>query len=178
MSFSTVAPLRVSRAFLPLVKKSEKKNVIFISSVLASSQISYMMANQLNAYSVAKAALNMFVYLYLLEFSNLIIFAIYPGSPASGVLRSNTRVLPPLPSTLVCNLSLWSLPLRFLTSMIVGWTQTDLGAPLEEWMSKYAPQVPHLTPDAAGAGVIKISEALTIEKTASFWHFDGTNLPW
>ena len=70
------------------------------------------------------------------------------------------------------------LTLRFLTSMIVGWTQTDLGAPLEEWMSKYAPQVPHLTPDAAGAGVIKISEALTIDKTASFWHFDGTNLPW
>jgi len=68
MSFSTVAPLRVSRAFLPLVKKSEKKNVIFISSVLASSQITYKMANQFNAYSVAKAALNMFVYLYLPEF--------------------------------------------------------------------------------------------------------------
>jgi NAD(P)-dependent dehydrogenase (short-subunit alcohol dehydrogenase family) len=166
MSFSTVAPLRVSRAFLPLVKKSEKKNVIFINSVLASSQISYMMANQFNAYSVAKAALNMFVYLYLLEFSNnLIIFVICPGSPASGVLRSNTRASPPLLSTLVCNVS-WSSPFRFLTSMIIGWTQTDLGAPLEEWMSKYAPQVPHLTPDAAGAGVIKISEALTIEKTA------------
>ena len=73
-------------------------------------------------------------------------------------------------------MALTTLP--FLTSMIIGWTQTDLGAPLEEWMSKYAPQVPHLTPDAAGAGVIKISEALTIEKTASFWHFDGTNLPW
>jgi hypothetical protein len=70
------------------------------------------------------------------------------------------------------------LTLLFLTSMIIGWTQTDLGAPLKEWMSKYAPQVPHLTPDAAGAGVIKISEALTLEKTASFWHFDGTNLPW
>lgn len=73
MSFSTVAPLRVSRAFLPLVKKSEKKNVIFISSVLASSQVTYMMANQFNAYSVAKAALNMFVYSYLLEFFDLII---------------------------------------------------------------------------------------------------------
>jgi hypothetical protein len=45
-------------------------------------------------------------------------------------------------------------------------------------MSKYAPQVPHLTTGDAGAGVIKISEALTLEKTASFWHFDGTNLPW
>lgn len=60
MTFSTIAPLRVSRAFLPLVKKSEKKNIIFISSVLASSQITYMMVNQFNAYSVAKAALNMY----------------------------------------------------------------------------------------------------------------------
>jgi len=64
MTFSTVAPLRVSRAFLPLVKKSEKKNIIFISSVLASSQVTYMMANQFNAYSVAKAALNMYGYFY------------------------------------------------------------------------------------------------------------------
>ncbi|KIM43817.1 hypothetical protein M413DRAFT_389065 [Hebeloma cylindrosporum] len=139
MTFSTVAPLRVSRAFLPLVKKSEKKNIIFISSVLASSHVTYMMVNQFNAYSVAKAALNMLARKWgaSLKYEGITTAAIHPG-----------------------------------------WTQTELGAPLKEWMSKYAPQVPHLTADDAGAGVIKISEALTLEKTASFWHFDGTNLPW
>jgi NAD(P)-dependent dehydrogenase (short-subunit alcohol dehydrogenase family) len=59
ITFSTVAPLRVSRAFLPLIKKSELKRIIFISSVLASSHITFLMAGQFNAYSVAKAALNM-----------------------------------------------------------------------------------------------------------------------
>lgn len=59
MDFNTVAVLRVSRAFLPLVKKSQSKKIIFISSVLASSQVTFMMVNQFNSYSVAKAALNM-----------------------------------------------------------------------------------------------------------------------
>jgi NAD(P)-dependent dehydrogenase (short-subunit alcohol dehydrogenase family) len=139
MTFNTVVPLRVSRSFLPLVKKSDKKTIIFISSVLASSQITFMMANQFNAYSVAKAALNMLARKWgaSLKYEGVTTAAIHPG-----------------------------------------WTQTDLGAPLKDWMAKYAPNVPHLTTDAAGAGVVKISEALTLEKTASFWHFDGTNLPW
>lgn len=60
----------------------------------------------------------------------------------------------------------------------LGWTKTDLSDSIEQWMSKYAAHVPRLTPDEAGAGLVKTSEALTLEKTGLFWHFDGTNLPW
>ncbi|KAF8954660.1 hypothetical protein BDZ97DRAFT_1863575 [Flammula alnicola] len=44
MSSSNVALLCVSRAFLPLVKKSGLKRIIFISSLLPSSQVTLLMA--------------------------------------------------------------------------------------------------------------------------------------
>jgi len=139
LSFGVVGPLRVSRAFLPLIKKSELKRIVFISSVLASSQVSYVMAGQYNAYSVSKAALNMLARKWgaTLKYAGVTTAAVHPG-----------------------------------------WVQTDLGADLKDWMAQYAPQIPHITPDDAASRVIKISEDLTLEKTASFWHFDGTNLPW
>ncbi|KAF9475581.1 NAD(P)-binding protein, partial [Pholiota conissans] len=139
MTFSTVAPLRVSRAFLPLVKKSELKRIIFISSVLASSHITFLMAGQFNAYSVAKAGLNMLAHKWAatLKYDGVTTAAIHPG-----------------------------------------WSQTDLGEGINEWMAKYAPQVPHFPPEAAAENVVKISKALTLENTGAFWHFDGTNLPW
>ncbi|KAF8193700.1 hypothetical protein BJ912DRAFT_960133 [Pholiota molesta] len=139
MTFSTVAPLRVSRAFLPLIKKSELKRIIFISSVLASSHITSLMAGQFNAYSVAKAALNMLAHKWAatLKCDGVTTAAIHPG-----------------------------------------WSQTALGEGINEWMAEYAPQVPHFPPEAAAGNVVKISEALTLEKTGAFWHFDGTNLPW
>ncbi|KAF8182633.1 hypothetical protein BJ912DRAFT_977346 [Pholiota molesta] len=139
ITFSTVAPLRVSRAFLPLIKKSELKRIIFISSVLASSHITFLMAGQFNAYSVAKAALNMLAHKWAatLKYDGVTTAAIHPG-----------------------------------------WSQTALGEGINDWMAKYAPDVPHFSPEAAAANVVKISQALTLEKTGAFWHFDGTNLPW
>lgn len=59
MNLCTVAPLRVSRAFLPLIKRSHLRKIIFISSITASSQVTFPMVNQFNTYSVAKAATNM-----------------------------------------------------------------------------------------------------------------------
>ncbi|KAF4621594.1 hypothetical protein D9613_012600 [Agrocybe pediades] len=120
MTLSTVAPLRVSRAFLPLIKQSQLKRIIFLSSVTASSQISYQMVGQYNTYSVAKAALN----------------------------------------------------------MLARWTRTEMGAPIKAWMDKYAPHVPYLTTDEAAMRLVKICEGLTMKETASYWHFDGSKLPW
>ena len=45
-------------------------------------------------------------------------------------------------------------------------------------MEKYAPDVPHFMPDQAAQNVITVLQALTLEKTGAFWHYDGTNLPW
>ena len=112
ITFSTVDPLRVSRAFLPLVKKSEIKKIIFISSVLASSQITFMMAGQFNAYSVAKAALNMYVSIPSTSISSNSV----TGSHTSGLLLSSTRAsAPPL-----------STPVRISLSSLCSLTHTDI----------------------------------------------------
>ncbi|KAF8884422.1 hypothetical protein CPB84DRAFT_1685889, partial [Gymnopilus junonius] len=134
MIFNTVAPLRVSRAFLALVKKSEAKKIIFISSVLASSQITFMMVDQFNAYTVANAALNALAHKWgaSLKREGVSTAAIHPGK----------RI---------------SLSLQISRTLPTGWTQTELGDPLKEWMSKYAPPRTHLTTDEAGNVVIKIS---------------------
>lgn len=89
IGFNTTAPLRVSRAFLPLIKKSELKRIIFISSVLASSNITFMMADQFNAYSVAKAALNMCVFFHFDSFQPY--SSHLKGSHISGQPLSNTK---------------------------------------------------------------------------------------
>ncbi|KAF8886616.1 hypothetical protein CPB84DRAFT_1712354 [Gymnopilus junonius] len=139
IKFSTVDVLRVSRAFLPLIKKSEQKKIIFVSSVLASSDITFMMVNQFNAYSVSKAALNMLAHKWgaSLKGEGVITAALHPG-----------------------------------------WVQTEIGAPLTEWMTTYAPHLPPITTEEAAGNVIRNSEKVTLETTAAFWQFDGTNLPW
>ncbi|KAH9478023.1 putative oxidoreductase [Psilocybe cubensis] len=81
MQLSTVIPLRVSRAFLPLVKKSEMKKIIFVSSVLASFETTFVMVNQMNAYSVGKASLNMLTRKWgaSLKYDGVTTAAIHPG---------------------------------------------------------------------------------------------------
>ncbi|PPQ90787.1 hypothetical protein CVT25_012616 [Psilocybe cyanescens] len=139
MQLNTVVPLRVSRAFLPLVKKSEKKTIVFVSSVLASFDTTFVMVNQMNAYSVGKASLNMLARKWgaSLKSEGVTTAAIHPG-----------------------------------------WTKTELSDSLTDWITTYAPQIPRLTPAEAGACLVSISKALTLEKTGQFWHFDGSNLPW
>ena len=61
LEFSTVVPLRLSRLLLPLTRKSKEKKVIFITSAMGSFERTYPLVDQCNAYSVAKAALNMYV---------------------------------------------------------------------------------------------------------------------
>ncbi|PPR06690.1 LOW QUALITY PROTEIN: hypothetical protein CVT26_001451 [Gymnopilus dilepis] len=59
LEFSTIVPLRLSRLLLPLTRKSKEKKVIFITSAMGSFERTYPLVDQCNAYSVAKAALNM-----------------------------------------------------------------------------------------------------------------------
>lgn len=51
--------MRILRAFLPLVRQGQKKKVVFISTGCASIENAVYMPELSNAYSVAKAALNM-----------------------------------------------------------------------------------------------------------------------
>lgn len=61
----------------------------------------------------------------------------------------------------------------------LGWVpMTEIGAGIEEWMNKYAPNFARVTPHNSAAGCVKIFETVIIEQTNSFWNYDGTNFPW
>ncbi|KAH6888443.1 putative short-chain dehydrogenase [Thelonectria olida] len=59
LNFTVTAPLLVVREFLPLIRKSEAKRVLVVSSALGSLQNAAYLPNLANGYSVARAALNM-----------------------------------------------------------------------------------------------------------------------
>lgn len=59
VNFNLTATLLLLREFIPLVRKSVAKRVLVISSVLGSTELGASMPNLQNAYSTAKAALNM-----------------------------------------------------------------------------------------------------------------------
>lgn len=59
MNINAIAPIRVVRAFLPLLRQGVEKKVVFVSSNLGSLEISPMLAGLGDAYSMTKAALNM-----------------------------------------------------------------------------------------------------------------------
>lgn len=58
-NFSTVVPIIVTRSFLPLIRKSSAKKIIFISSVLGSIELAKYFSGVANTYAIARAALNM-----------------------------------------------------------------------------------------------------------------------
>jgi len=59
LRFNTEYPVVTIRAFLPLIRKSEAKKVVFLSSILGSVEVGANLPNLTNAYSISKAALNM-----------------------------------------------------------------------------------------------------------------------
>ncbi len=61
LDFTVTAPLVLVREFLPLVRKSEAKRVLVITSSLGSIENAAFLPNLANGYSVARAALNMYV---------------------------------------------------------------------------------------------------------------------
>jgi NAD(P)-dependent dehydrogenase (short-subunit alcohol dehydrogenase family) len=59
VGFTLSATLLLLQEFLPLIKKSEAKKILIISSNLGSIELANVIIGALNAYSVARAALNM-----------------------------------------------------------------------------------------------------------------------
>lgn len=57
--FTVTAPFNLLREFLPLVRRGEAKKALFVTSILGSVQLAPNLPNLMNAYSVARAALNM-----------------------------------------------------------------------------------------------------------------------
>ncbi|KAF2673280.1 putative short-chain dehydrogenases/reductase [Microthyrium microscopicum] len=59
LNFQLVATISLFRAFLPLIKKSEQKKVLVLTSVLGSIELGIGMPGLANTYSIMKAGLNM-----------------------------------------------------------------------------------------------------------------------
>jgi len=59
VQFTVAAPLMVVREFLPLIKKSNDKKIMVITSALGSIERAAFLPNLANGYSIARAALNM-----------------------------------------------------------------------------------------------------------------------
>ncbi|KAH8647753.1 putative short-chain dehydrogenase [Xylariales sp. PMI_506] len=59
LNFTVTAPFFLIREFLPLVRKSQQKKIYIVTSRLGSIQTAAFLPNLANAYSIARAALNM-----------------------------------------------------------------------------------------------------------------------
>lgn len=59
LDFTVTAPIQVIREFLPLIRKSEAKRILVVTSGLGSIQNAVFLPNLANGYSIARAALNM-----------------------------------------------------------------------------------------------------------------------
>ncbi|KAG9233059.1 putative short-chain dehydrogenases/reductase [Amylocarpus encephaloides] len=61
VNFNITTPILLLKEFVPLVRKSEAKRILVITSVLGSIQLGASMPGLANGYSVGKAALNMLI---------------------------------------------------------------------------------------------------------------------
>lgn len=65
------------------------------------------------------------------------------------------------------------------SSLFLGWVpSTEIGAGINDWMAKYAPNAPSTTVEESAAGVVAVIKGLKFEDTNSFYDYDGTKLPW
>jgi len=75
----------------------------------------------------------------------------------------------------------WAASLKYegvsMASVHPGWVNTEIGDPIKEWMTKNAPDVPQIEPEESGAGIVRVAEQLTVEKTGSFLNYTGKALP-
>ncbi|KAK0761329.1 hypothetical protein N5P37_006278 [Trichoderma harzianum] len=90
VNFNLTATLLLLREFIPLVRKSVAKRVLVISSVLGSTELGASMPNLQNAYSTAKAALNMMVRKWsaVLKDQGITTVLLHPGYSASTEVGS------------------------------------------------------------------------------------------
>ncbi|EOO03022.1 hypothetical protein UCRPA7_1462 [Phaeoacremonium minimum UCRPA7] len=81
LDFTVTAPIQVIREFLPLIRKSEAKRILVVTSGLGSIQNAVFLPNLANGYSIARAALNMVVRKWspLLKPEGVTIALLHPG---------------------------------------------------------------------------------------------------
>ncbi|KAK2022429.1 putative short-chain dehydrogenase [Colletotrichum zoysiae] len=103
--FNVVAPVTLFRAFVPLIRKSQDKKILIITSTMGSIELAEYTPNMGNAYSVSKAALNMVgrKYSTVLKNDGIITALLHPGlvgatDMGSSVMGWMTKNAPTWPS--------------------------------------------------------------------------------
>ncbi|PSR74600.1 hypothetical protein BD289DRAFT_379877 [Coniella lustricola] len=93
INFNIKAALLVLRAFVPLVRRSTAKKIFVMTSVLGSLAASSSMPNLANAYSVAKAALNMLTrkWAAVLKEDGITTILMHPGYVGETDMGSSAR---------------------------------------------------------------------------------------
>ncbi|CCM06151.1 uncharacterized protein FIBRA_09624 [Fibroporia radiculosa] len=78
---NTVGSLRVTRAFLPMVRKGQWKKITFITSILGSLELAPEWEGLSNSYAISKAGLNMLARLWgaRLRSEGITIILMHPG---------------------------------------------------------------------------------------------------
>ena len=122
---NTVAPLQITQALMPALRRAPQARILTISSLMGS--MSHSKSDRI-AYRSSKTAVNKVM-----------------QALAGDVREFNITVACAHP----------------------GWVQTDMGGANAD-----------ITPAQSGTGLIEVFEALTIEKTGTFFNYDGTILPW
>lgn len=74
---NTIGPMRVTKALLPLLQKTKQPRIVHISTLMGS--IGDNQSGGAYAYRMSKAALNMFMKCFAIEFSQGIQIAMHPG---------------------------------------------------------------------------------------------------
>ncbi|CCL99754.1 uncharacterized protein FIBRA_01776 [Fibroporia radiculosa] len=145
---NTVSPLRVSRAFLPLIRRGQDKKIAFMSSRQASIELAPGFSGVAEPYGVTKAALNMI------------------GRKWGASLRAEgitAVLLHPEPG---------------LTRSSLGWVDTDMGETTEAWMRVHMPGLKRLPVGVSAEGCIRIIKEARLEDAVQFLGIDGKPLPW
>lgn len=110
-----------------------------------------------NAYSISKAALNMYVFYKFRHWKQFkVIYLPRVARKYGAVLKSegiNTVVIHP------------------------GWVLTDIGEGIEGWMKTYTSMKP-ISLEESAVGVIKAIENVKSEDGVTFVNWEGKRLPW
>ncbi|KIJ61524.1 hypothetical protein HYDPIDRAFT_115668 [Hydnomerulius pinastri MD-312] len=89
---NVAGPALVTRAFIPLIARSNRKVIANISTAMASIGVDY--GGEHSSYSISKAALNMLTYKQSKEWPDLIPFVVDPGWVKTDMGGSNATLEP------------------------------------------------------------------------------------
>ncbi|KAK2718282.1 uncharacterized protein LOC136037680 isoform X2 [Artemia franciscana] len=95
-STNVIGPLKVTEAFLPLLRKGNEKKVVNISSFLGSLGCACPELGSFTTYSGSKAALNMVTRYQAFELNDCIIASVEPGWVDTDMGNAGGKVKPPL----------------------------------------------------------------------------------